>query len=88
MFPVSLPFPSLCLKCSQDHRHFDPFRSSRNRYHVIRQSYMRLMPAAVQEKYDFECFAKGGADHDLLDLTVNGAQPVAALHRQLKEVRK
>lgn len=48
---------------------------------------MRLMPVAIQAKYDFECFEKGGAEHSLLDLTVTGAQPVAALHRHLKEVR-
>ncbi|CAN0256206.1 unnamed protein product, partial [Scytosiphon promiscuus] len=53
---------------------------------ISEQSYMRMMPAAVQATYDFECFKKGGATHALLDLTVTGAQPVAALHRQSQEV--
>lgn len=47
---------------------------------------MSRLPAAIRAKYDFECFGKGGADHALLDLTVTGAQPVAALQRQAKEV--
>lgn len=51
-------------------------------------SYMRLMPGAVQARYNFECFGKGGADHHLLDLTVTGAKPVADLHRHVKDVRR
>ncbi|CAM9279053.1 unnamed protein product [Hapterophycus canaliculatus] len=47
---------------------------------------MRMMPPAVQATYDFECFGKGAATHTLLDLTVTGAQPVAALHRHSQEV--
>lgn len=45
-----------------------------------------FMPAAVLAKYDFVCFGKGAAEGALLDLTVTGAQPVAAVHQQTTEV--
>lgn len=45
-----------------------------------------MLPPGVQAKYEFECFGKGAAERSLLELTVTGAQPVAALHRQVLEV--
>ena len=45
-----------------------------------------VLPPHIRAKYDFECFQKGAATGALLDLTVSGAQPAAAIQQQVEEV--
>ncbi|CAN0263368.1 unnamed protein product [Ectocarpus sp. 13 AM-2016] len=46
---------------------------------------MNMLPLAVQVNYDLEFFGEGAAGSALLELTVTGTHPVAALHRQVTE---
>lgn len=45
-----------------------------------------VLPPNVRAKYHFQCFGKGGGTAALLNLTVSGAQPVAAIQHVVKEV--
>lgn len=48
---------------------------------------MKLLPLNVQAKYMFDLYAKGGAEHLLLDKTLCPGKSAAALYRDLKQVR-
>lgn len=48
---------------------------------------MRLLPLSVQLLYEFDIYFKGGAEHDLLDMTLQPGVGVAALHSHLHQVR-
>ena len=50
--------------------------------------YMALFPLKVQAKFMFDLYTKGGAEHLLLDKTLCPGKSMAALYRDLKQVRE